>query len=221
MKPVMMIVMTMVCCSAFGIYSRGRVTGPKPGEGRRLDSTLIDRSKNKASTNAVVIAGGVWKERPGGLFGKKFGEVISGKIKLSGDKDERHVAFQPEKRFRKFGNYRQLVDPRTRIVYGLTCTAKFREENDAKAEVETVKGILKQKFPKGWQMPKLLQVGYGEGGDGGMLGPYWTVAVTMIAPKSKQQIGATYEVVIRAVDDHFFPPEVVAPSAPSANLEAL
>ena len=219
----MLIAMAMACCPAFGVYMHGRVRGPKAGEGRPLDLKVVDRSKNKVSTNAVVIADGVWKEHPGGLFGKKFGEAIPGSKMLSGGADGRYVTFQPEKRFRKFSNYRQLVDPRTRLVYGLTCSAKFIDANEARAEVEEVKGILKQKFPKGWKWPSELRVGYGEDGECGVFDPYWTVAVTMVAPKSGRQISTAvmHEVVIRAIDSHFFPAEGAEPPAPSGDLDAL
>lgn len=221
MKNVMMIAVVMACCAASGIGLVGKSRGAKVGEGKRMGATMVDRSKPKASTNAVVIADGVWKEKPGGLFGKKFGEAIPGKTILSGGKDERYVTFQPEKRFRKFTNYRQLVDPRTRLVYGLTCSTKFRDEAEAKAEVAEVKSILKQKFPKGWQVGNKFQIGYAEDGEGWALGPYWMISVTITTPKSKGQMSASYEVVIRAIDDHFFPSETAAPAAPSADLDSL
>ena len=221
MKNVMMVVVVMACCAASGIGVVGRSRGAKVGEGRRMGATMVDRSKPKASTNAVVIADGVWKDKPGGLFGKKFGEVIPEKTILSGSKDKRYVTFQPEKRFRKFTNYRQLVDPRTRLVYGLTCLAKFRDETEAEAEVAEVKSILKQKFPKGLRIGNKFQVGYGVDGEGGMLGPYWIITLAITAPKSKGQMLASYEVVIRAIDDHFFPPEITVPAEPSADLDTL
>ena len=221
MKNVMMIAVVMACCAAFGIGVVGRSRGARLGEGKRLDATMVDRSKPKASTNAVVIADGVWKDKPGGLFGKKFGEAIPEKTALSGGKDERYVTFQPAKRFRKFTNYRQLVDPRTRLVYGLACSAKFRDEAEAKADVAEVKSVLKQKFPKGRRIGNELRVGYGEDGEGGLRGPYWIIALAMTAPKSKGQMLASYEVVIRAVDNHFFPSETAAPAEPSADLDSL
>ena len=134
--------------AASGIGFVGRSRGARMGEGKRMDATMVDRSKPKAATNAVVVADGIWKEKPGGLFGKKFGETIPAKVVLSGGRSERFVTFQPEKRFRKFSNYRQLVDPRTRLVYGLTCSAKFKTEAEAEAELDAVKEALKQKFPK-------------------------------------------------------------------------
>lgn len=221
MKNVMMIAVVMACCAASGIGVVGRSRGAKVGEGKRMGATMVDRSKPKASTDAVVIADGVWKDKPGGLFGKKFGETIPEKTILSSSKDERYVTFQPEKRFRKFTNHRQLVDPRTRLVYGLTCSTKFRDEAEAKAEAAEVKSILKQKFPKGCRIGNKFQVGYGVDGEGGMLGPYWVISVTITAPKSKGQMSASYEVVIRAIDEHFFPPEVAAPAEPSADLDSL
>ena len=225
MKNVMMVAVVMACCAASGIGVVGKSRGAKVGEGKRMGATMVDRSKTKASTNAVVVADGVWKDKPGGLFGKKFGEAIPGKTILSGGKDERYVTFQPEKRFRKFTNYCQLVDPRTRLVYGLTCSTKFRDESEAKAEVAEVKSILKQKFPKGRILPgsSKFRIGYEEGGAIPVLSSelHWTLAVTITAPKSKGQMAASYEVVIRAIDDHFFPSEAAAPAEPSADLDSL
>lgn len=221
MKNVMMVAVVMACCAASGIGVVGKSRGAKVGEGKRMSATMVDRSKPKASTNAVVIADGVWKDRPGGLFGKKFGEAIPEKTILSGGKDERYVTFQPEKRFRKFTNYRQFVDPRTRLVYGLTCSTKFRDEAEAKAEVAEVKSILKQKFPKGLRIGNKFQIGYAEDGEGWALGPYWMISVTITTPKSKGQMSASYEVVIRAIDDHFFPSETAAPAEPSTDLDSL
>ena len=221
MKNVMMVAVVMACCAASGIGLVGKSRGAKVGEGKRMGATMVDRSKPKASTNAVVIADGVWKEKPGGLFGKKFGEAIPGKTILSGGKDERYVTFQPEKRFRKFTNYRQFVDPRTRLVYGLTCSTKFRDEAEAKAEAAEVTSILKQKFPKGWQVGNKFQIGYAEDGEGWTLGPHWVISVAITAPKSRGAMSASYEVVIRAIDDHFFPSETAAPAKPSADLDSL
>ena len=34
-------------------------------------------------------------------------------------------------------------------------------------------------------------------------------------------MSASYEVVIRAIDDHFFPSEAAAPAEPSADLDSL
>ena len=82
------------------------------------------------------MAEGVWKERPGELFGKKFGEQIKDRVVLMTDKErqERYVTFQPEKRFRRFSAYRQIVDPRTRLVYGLACSSKVKDGTTARAE---------------------------------------------------------------------------------------
>ena len=99
------------------------------------------------------------------MFGKKFGETIPAKVALSGGRGERSVTFRPEKRFRKFSNYRQLVDPRTRLVYGLTCSAKFKTEDEANAELAAVRDILKQKFPKAYEAGKRCQIGYELSGD--------------------------------------------------------
>ena len=219
-KFVMVAAVVALSFAASGIGLVGRSRGARLGEGKRLDATMADRSRPRASTNAVVVADGVWKEKPGGLFGKKFGEMISAKVVLSGGRGERFVTFRPEKRFRKFSNYRQLVDPRTRLVYGLTCSAKFKTEADAKAELVAVKGAFKQKFPKAYVAGKPFRIGYGEGGEGGLLGSHWTIELTVVAPKSKGQMLAAYEVQIRAVDDHFFPQGATEPSV-SPGLDTL
>ena len=221
MKKLVVVVAAMAMSfAAAGSRVVGRSRGARLGEGKRLDATMVDRSKPKASTNAVVVADGVWKENPGGLFGKKFGEMIPAKVVLSGGRGERSVTFRPEQRFRKFSNYRQLVDPRTRLVYGLTCSAKFKTEDEANAESDAVKDVLKQKFPKACVAGKRCRIGYGEGGDGGLSNSYWTIALTVDAPKSKGQMLAEYEVQIRAIDDHFFPQETTKPTA-SSDLDAL
>ena len=221
MKKMVVVVMAVaLSIAASGIGLVGKSRGARLGEGKRLGATMVDRSKPRASTNAVVVADGVWKENPGGLFGKKFGEMIPAKVVLSGGRGERSVTFQPEKRFRKFSNYRQLVDPRTRIVYGLTCSAKFKNEDEANAEVAAVKDILGQKFPKARTLVSPFRIGYGEGGDGGSLGLHWTIALTVVAPKSNGQMLAEYEVWIRAIDDHFFPQERTE-STVSSDMDAL
>ena len=219
-KMVMVVAVVVLSFAASGIRVIGRSRGARLGEGRRLDATMVDRAKPKASTNAEVVADGVWKENPGGLFGKKFGEMIAAKVILSGGRGERSVTFQPEQRFRKFSNYRQLVDPRTRLVYGLTCSAKFKTEDEANAELAAVKDVLKQKFPKAWPRVSSFRIGYGEDGGMGSLDQYWTIALTVVAPKSKGQMLAAYEVQIRAVDDHFFPQETTEPPV-SSGLDAL
>ena len=225
MKNAMMIAVVMACCVASGIGVVSKSRGAKVGEGKHMDTTMVDRAKSKASTNAVIVADGVWKDKPGGLFGKKFGEMISEKTVLFSVKNERYVAFQPGKRFRKFTSYRQLVDPRTRLVYGLTCSTRFRDEAEAKAEAAEVTSILKQKFPKGHVLPGSpeFRIGYEEGGAIPVLSPelHWTIAVTIIAPKSKGQMLASYEVVIRAIDEHFLPSETMAPAELSADLDSL
>ena len=219
-KLVMVAAVVALSFAASGIGVVGRSRGARLGEGKRLDATMADRSKPKASTNAVVVADGVWKENPGGLFGKKFGEMIPAKVVLSGGRGERSVTFQPAKRFRKFSNYRQLVDPRTRLVYGLTCSAKFKNQEEANAELSAVKESLEQKFPKAHVTGRLSRIGYGEGGEGGLTGSHWTIALTVVAPKSKGQMQAAYEVQIRAIDDHFFPQETTKPAV-SPDLDAL
>ena len=219
-KLVVVVAVVVLSFAASGIGVVGKSRGAKLGEGKRLDATMADRSRPKAATNAVVVADGVWKENPGGLFGKKFGEMISAKVVLSGGRGERFVTFRPEKRFRKFSNYRQLVDPRTRLVYGLTCSARFKTEAEAKAELDAVKDILGQKFPKARTLVSPFRIGYGEGGGGGLLGPHWTIALTVVAPKSNGQMLAEYEVWIRAIDDHFFPQERTE-STVSSDMDAL
>lgn len=220
MKKMTLIVSMLLCCSVLGVTSR--VNGSRPGTGRRMAAKVVNRTPRMASTNAVVVADGIWKERPGGLFGVKFGEQIPASKTLTRGNGEYYVTFQPEKRFRKFTNYRKLVDPRTRLVYGLTCTVMFGGESDAVAEVKNVRDILQQKFPKAWHRIKQADIGYGEGGAIGLSGQNWMIAVTMVAPKSaKVSSSATYQVEIRAIDDHFLPTEVVAPPAPSADLDAL
>lgn len=219
-KLVVVVAVVALSFAASGIGVVGKSRGARLGEGKRLDATMADRSKPKASTNAVVVADGVWKEKPGGLFGKEFGEMISAKVVLSGGRGERFVTFRPEKRFRKFSNYRQLVDPRTRLVYGLTCSARFKTEAEAKAELDAVKEVLKQKFPMAYVAGKSCRIGYGEGGEGGLSNSHWTIALTVDAPKSKGQMLAEYEVQIRAIDDHFFPQETTKPMV-SSDLEAL
>ena len=213
MKKLVVVAVVVLSFAASGIGLVGKSCGARPGVGKRLDATMADRSKPKASTNAVVVADGIWKEKPGGLFGKKFGEMIPERVVLSGGRGERSVTFQPEKRFRKFSNYRQIVDPRTRLVYGLTCSAKFKTEAEANAELLAVKETLKQKFPKAHTMVSSFKIGYGEGGEGGLLGPSWTIALKVVAPKSKGQMQAAYEVQLRAIDDHFCPQETTAPTA--------
>ena len=100
MKKMVVVVAAMAMSfAASGIRVVGRSRGARLGEGRRLDATMVDRAKPKASTNAVVVVDGVWKEKPGGLFGKKFGEMIPAKVVLSGGRGERSVTFQPEQRF--------------------------------------------------------------------------------------------------------------------------
>ena len=220
-KLVVVVAVVALSFAASGIGVVGKSRGAKLGEGKRLDATMADRSRPKAATNAVVVADGVWKENPGGLFGKKFGEMILAKVVLPGGRGERFVTFRPEKRFRKFSNYRQLVDPRTRLVYGLTCSAKFKNEDEAKAELSAVKDILKQKFPKAYIAGKPFRIGYGEGGDDALLGPYWTIELTVAAPKSKGQMQAAYEVQIRAIDDHFFPKQETTRPTASSDLDAL
>ena len=214
-KIAMVAVASLACYAASGIGVVGKSHGAKLGEGRRMNATLVDRSKPK-----VTVPDGVWKERPGGLFGKKFGEQIKDRVVLMTDKErqERYVTFQPEKRFRNFSNYRQIVDPRTRLVYGLTCSSKFNDGEAAKAEVEEVKKVFKLKFPKAILGGSKIWVGYGEDGGGGILN--WVVELTTSAPKSKGQLAAAYEITIRAIDEHFHPPAAATVTS-SADLDSL
>lgn len=211
--------LVMTCCGVLPAESLGRARESRNGSVKRLEQTTASRTKPKVSTNKVVIADGVWKDNPGGLFGKSFGEKIKDGAILLTDKKrkERYMSFQPTKRFRKFGAYRRLVDPRTRLVYGLTCTARFETMDEARKELDVVKAAFKQKFPNaspsGW-------IGYEEGG-GGWMNDHWSVIYDIIAPEKARQIGAAYELVIRAVDEHYRPPSQPPESPSVAGVDAL
>ena len=221
-KTAIVAVVALMCSAAFGIGVVGKAHGAKLGEGRRMNTTLVDRSKPKAAMQEVAVAEGVWKERPGELFGKKFGEQIKDRVVLMTDKErqERYVTFQPEKCFRRFSAYRQIVDPRTRLVYGLACSSKVKDGTTARAELDEVKNAFKQKFPKACFAGNRIQIGYGEDGGGGLLGAHWVVELSTSAPKSKGQLAAAYEITIRAIDEHFHPSAAAAVS-PSSDQDSL
>lgn len=210
----------MLSLAALGIGHLSPTShGPRPGVGKRLDATLIDRSKTTASTNAVVIADGIWKRKPGGLFGRKFGESIPNLTALKHDRerDEFYVSFQPAKRFRSFADYRLIVDPRTRLVYGISCVERVKEE-ECRQELNEIKENFKQKFPEAY-MPTGL-IGYGDGG-GKWLESHWNLAFEVKHPDKKGRRMTPSEITIRAIDPHFHPPMEDTAQKVSPDVEAL
>lgn len=212
--------MLMVCSTVSAIGVVGRVRGAKLGEGKRMDGTMVNRAKSAVSTNAVVIADGVWKTNPAGLFGKKFGEKISDKVTLKTDRarGETYVSFQPEKKFRSFTDYRLIVDPRTRFVYGISCATKITGRDACEKELGEVKSVFRQKFPNA--PAQLSMIGYGDGG-GGWVSAYWDLKFEVTHPDHKGRMMTSSEITIRAIDKHFFPPSVKEADTPSPDLDAL
>lgn len=208
----------VVCCAMSGAgWVSPTVRGAKPGTGKRMEAKMIDRSK-KQSSDAVEIADGVWKSKPGGLFGKKFGEKIPDQTTLKRDRarGESYVSFQPEKRFRSFADYRLIVDPRTRLVYGISCVAKVKGKDACAKEVAELKDILRQKFPKAFSSGKMI--GYYEGGEG-WVGAHWEIAIEEKHPGGQSM--SPSEITIRAIDEHFFPPEQPAKPDSSPDVDVL
>lgn len=217
-KTVACVAMAMVCFASFGIgVLNPTVRGAKPGTGKRMEAKMIDRSK-KQLPDAVEIADGVWKSKPGGLFGKKFGEKIPDQTTLKRDRarGESYVSFQPEKRFRSFVDYRLIVDPRTRLVYGISCVAKVKGKDACAKEVSGLKDILRQKFPKASSTGKMI--GYYEGGEGWM-GAHWEITIEEKHPGGQSM--SPSEITIRAIDEHFFPPEQPAKPDSSPDVDVL
>lgn len=221
MKELMMVLMVAMACftvSAVGVVGKSR--GAKLGEGKRMGGAMVNRAKSAVSTNAVVVADGVWKTNPGGLFGKKFGEKIADKLTLKEDRarGEFYISFQPEKKFRSFTDYRLIVDPRTRFVYGISCVAKIVGRDACEKELEEVKSVFRQKFPNA--SSQLRMIGYGDGGVG-WVSAHWDLKFEMKHPDRKGRTMTPSEITIRAIDQHFFPPSVKEPDAPSPDLDAL
>lgn len=207
------------CFSASAYHSWFQSRGPKLGAGKRLDATLVDRTKAKASTNAVVIADGIWKRKPGGLFGRKFGESIPNLTALKHDRerDEFYVSFQPAKRFRSFADYRLIVDPRTRLVYGISCVERVNKE-ECQKELNEIKEIFKQKFPKASSTG--CAIGYEDEG-GGWAVARWNLAFEVKHPDKKGRRMTPSEIIIRANDAHFHPSIGEAKPEASPDVEAL
>lgn len=222
MKKVVMITTLAVatlCTGAIPLGPAKRSHGAKLGEGRRIGGTMVDRSKS-VDTNAVVIADGVWKTNPGGLFGKKFGEKIADKLTLKEDRarGEFYISFRPEKKFRSFTDYRLIVDPRTRFVYGISCVAKITGRDACEKELEEVKSVFRQKFPNA--LSQFSMIGYG-GGGGGWDSAHWDLKFEMKHPDRKGRTMTPSKITIRAIDQHFFPPVNKKTVAPSPDLDAL
>ena len=217
-KTVACVAMAMVCFASFGIGGLSpTVRGAKPGTGKRLEAKKIDRSKKQAS-GKVEIADGVWKDKPGGLFGKKFGEKIPDRVTLKRDRvrGEFYVSFQPARRFREFADYRQLVDPRTRLVYGISSVMKVTGKDACDKEVSEVKELLRQKFPKASHGGRMI--GYYDGGDG-WVSAHWDLVIDVKHPDGQSM--SPSEISIRAIDEHFFPPEKPVKPELSSDVDAL
>lgn len=223
MKKVVMITTLAVatlCTGAIPLGLTKRAHGAKLGEGKRMSGAMVNRTKYVEATNVVAIADGVWKTNPGGLFGKKFGEKIADQTVLKEDRTrgEFYVSFTPEKKFRSFLDYRLIVDPRTRFVYGISCVAKITGRDVCEKELEEVKSVFRQKFPNA--SSQLSMIGYGDGG-GGWVSAHWDLKFEMKHPDRKGRTMTPSEITIRAIDQHFFPPVNKKTVAPSPDLDAL
>ena len=83
----------------------------------------------------------------GGLFGVKFGTIISSSKQCSTN-DSCSLVYQytPEQKFNEFSEYLIFASPKTRTVYQVRAAYLCSDKEDAKAKIDEIVPILEAKF---------------------------------------------------------------------------